>query len=206
MYVSTLEFAGNGPKRGNGPRCVLCVQNARQTPVQNGVLGLEKQLQLFLLFYAPKWPLLSIHTLKSAMPVTKWRFKTRKASAIFSLNKDGGVFNGAMYIPFALSCKNAFSYKNALRITFDLFVVGNLLYEYRNYETAEICVSLYGTAQMIGFSSRIKHRTDHYICICLSCSLRTFFKIHIEEEQIKNIQVQRSVVQCLKPSKRLATM
>jgi len=53
-----------------------------------------------------------------------------------------------MYIPFALSCKNAFSYKNALRITFDLFVVGNLLYEYRNYETAEICVSLYGTAQM----------------------------------------------------------
>ena len=105
-----------------------------------------------------------------------------------------------IYIPFALS------YKNALRITFDLFVVGNLLYEYRNYETAEICVSLYGTAQMIGFSSRIKHRTDHYICICLSCSLRTFFKIHIEEEQIKNIQVQRSVVQCLKPSKRLATM
>jgi hypothetical protein len=67
MYVSTLEFAGNGPKRGNGPRCVLCVQNARQTPVQNGVLGLEKQLQLFLLFYAPKWPLLSIHTLKSAV-------------------------------------------------------------------------------------------------------------------------------------------
>ena len=105
-----------------------------------------------------------------------------------------------MYIPFALSCKNAFSYKNALRITFDLFVVGNLLYEYRNYETAEICVSLYGTAQMIGFSSRIKHRTDHYICICLSCSLRTFFKIHIEEEQIKNIQVQRNVVQRLKPS------
>ena len=107
---------------------------------------------------------------------------------------------GTMYILFALS------YKNALRITFDLFVVGNLLYEYRNYETAEICVSLYGTAQMIGFSSRIKHRTDHYICICLSCSLRTFFKIHIEEEQIKNIQVQRSVVQCLKPSKRLAHM
>ena len=93
MYVSTLEFAGNGPKRGNGPRCVLCVQNARQTPVQNGVLGLEKQLQLFLLFYAPKWPLLSIHTLKSAMPVTKWRFRTRKASVIFLLNKDGGVFN-----------------------------------------------------------------------------------------------------------------
>jgi hypothetical protein len=32
---------------------------------------------------------------------------------------------GTMYILFALS------YKNALRITFDLFVVVNLLYEYR---------------------------------------------------------------------------
>jgi hypothetical protein len=51
--------------------------------------------------------------------------KRRRTAAIFSLNKDGGVFNGTMYILFALS------YKNALRITFDLFVVGNLLYEYR---------------------------------------------------------------------------
>jgi hypothetical protein len=186
--------------------CTLCTKCTSDSGPKWHFRTRKTAATFFLLFYAPKWPLLSIHTLKSAMPVTKWRFRTRKASAIFSLNKDGGVFNGAMYIPFALSCKNAFSYKNALRITFDLFVVGNLLYEYRNYETAEICVSLYGTAQMIGFSSRIKHRTDHYICICLSCSLRTFFKIHIEEEQIKNIQVQRSVVQCLKPSKRLAHM
>ena len=81
---------------------------------------------------------------------------------------------GTMYTLFALS------YKNALRITFDLFVVGNLLYEYRKesfcsvrlqiyiqsriyacnflsamkiliyYGTAEIYVSLFCTAQMIG--------------------------------------------------------
>ena len=92
-----------------------------------------------------------------------------------------------VYIPFSresgysispMITLSAFSYKNTLRITFDLFVVGNLLYEYRNYETAEICVSLYGTAQMIGFSSRIKHRTDHYTCICLRCSTPYLFKFN----------------------------
>jgi hypothetical protein len=50
-----------------------------------------------------------------------------------------------IYIPFSresdysispMITLSAFSYKNTLRITFDLFVVGNLLYEYRNYETA----------------------------------------------------------------------
>ena len=54
MYVSTLEFAGNGPKGGNGPRCVLCVQNARQTPVQNGVLALEKTAATFFAFLCTK--------------------------------------------------------------------------------------------------------------------------------------------------------
>ena len=78
---------------------------------------------------------------------------------------------GTMYILFA------FSYKNALRITFDLFVVGmntekspfcsvqsqiyiqsriyacNFLSAMKiliYYGTAEIYVSLFGTAQMIG--------------------------------------------------------
>ena len=151
MYVSILEFAGNGPKRGNGPRCVLCVQNARQTPVQNGVLGLEKQLQSFA-FYAPIWPLfpsclyrkngsLYIYTfvcltqfstkyiyiqsrIYACNFLSLWKYKTprrwegliffplkilkrRRTAANFSLNKDGGVFNGTMYIPFAFSCKNA---------------------------------------------------------------------------------------------------
>ena len=41
--------------------------------------------------------------------------------------------------------------------------------------------------------------TDHYICICLSCSLRTFSSL-IEEKHLKHIQVQRNVVQFLKLS------
>ncbi len=72
MYVSTLEIAGNGPNEAR-----VLVLRATQAAAN------------FLLFYAPKWPLLSIHTLKSAMPVTK----CTKASVIFLLNKDGGVFN-----------------------------------------------------------------------------------------------------------------
>ena len=51
--------------------------------------------------------------------------KRRTTAANFSLNKDGGVFNSTMYIPFVLSCKNV------LRIILDLFVVGNRLYERR---------------------------------------------------------------------------
>jgi hypothetical protein len=35
-----------------------------------------------------------------------------QAAATFSLNKDGGVFNDTMYIPFALSCKNALRIKH----------------------------------------------------------------------------------------------
>jgi hypothetical protein len=78
MYVSTLEFAGNGPKRSNGP----------------SPQGYTGSCNFFFTFIAQIWPLLSIHTLKSAIFAAKvqigtsdsgpkWRFRTRKAAAIF---------------------------------------------------------------------------------------------------------------------------
>ena len=65
--------------------------------IQDGVLKIHPQL----LFFAAK---VQISTSESG---PKWRFRTRQAAAIFSLNKDGGVFNGTMYILFTLSYKNA---------------------------------------------------------------------------------------------------
>jgi len=44
--------------------------------------------------------------------------KRRRTTANFSLNKDGGVFNGTMYIPFALSYKNALRIKHQDEINF----------------------------------------------------------------------------------------
>jgi hypothetical protein len=44
--------------------------------------------------------------------------KRRRTAANFSLNKDGGVFNGTMYIPFALSYKNALRIKHQDEIIF----------------------------------------------------------------------------------------
>jgi hypothetical protein len=93
----------------------------------------------FFIFYAPIWPLFPSFKMafqrytKSILYIKMESLiffplkilKRRRTAANFSLNKDGGVFNGTMYIPFA------FSYKNALRITLDLFVVGNFLYEHR---------------------------------------------------------------------------
>ncbi len=54
--------------------------------IQDGVLKIHPQL----LFFAAK---VQISTSESG---PKWRFRTRKAAAIFSLNKDGGVFNSTM--------------------------------------------------------------------------------------------------------------
>jgi hypothetical protein len=76
--------------------------------VQDGVSRIHPQL----LFFAAK---VQISTSESG---PKWRFRTRKAAAIFSLNKDGGIFNGTMYIPFALSYKNALRIKHRDEIVF----------------------------------------------------------------------------------------
>ncbi len=44
--------------------------------------------------------------------------KRRRTAVNFSLNKDGGVFNGTVYIPFALSYKNALRIKHQDEIIF----------------------------------------------------------------------------------------
>jgi hypothetical protein len=55
-------------------KCVRVLQTGQmylRATVQDGVSGLDKQLQLFFTAKVQICPLLSIHTLKSAMPVTK---------------------------------------------------------------------------------------------------------------------------------------
>ena len=50
------------------------------------------------------------HTENSVLSFPLKILKRRSTSVNFSLNNDGGAFNGTMYIPFA------FSYKNTLRV------------------------------------------------------------------------------------------
>ncbi len=71
----------------------------------------------------------------------------------------------------------------------------------KHHGTAERHVRLFYTALMIGFFF-IEHMNRPLHLYILE--LFTPYLFQDSEGQIKNIQVQRSVVQCLKPSKRLA--